>query len=161
MNYVKNYNEYLVEAKTVEDIVKSISRHLAFDDDVIDYLNSPRSKRELGWRDFLKTRLHGKNLDYVTYITKNMVARYNSQITGPVSFNAGGDFDNDETNNVNLDAKLGGEVSGEEIIDRIEDIEDVLGINPEDHETVDRARETLGLNVDEDEDGDSDKDEDD
>ena len=34
------------------------------------------------------------------------------------------------------------------LIDRVEDIEDVLGIDPEDSDTVEVAKETLGLNTD-------------
>ena len=92
MNNIKNYTEFLLEMKSDKDIVKDLARHLSFDKDIIKYLNTSRAKREIGWREMLDTKLHGKNKFYINYITKNMVADYNPQITGYIHI----DDDKDE-----------------------------------------------------------------
>ena len=79
-----------------------------------------------------------------------MVADYNPQITGYISVNdeTEEDFDEEtETENGEITKReLKNSLDG--IIDRVEDIEDVLGIDPEDSDTVEVAKETLGLNTD-------------
>ena len=74
MEYVKSFSDFVCskiinEEQSIENKVKHLSRHLAFDKDVIKYLNTTRSKREIGWRDLLLKKLHGTNQDYITYIT--------------------------------------------------------------------------------------------
>ena len=64
MNNIKNYTEFLLEMKSDKDIVKDLARHLSFDKDIIKYLNTSRAKREIGWREMLDTKLHGKNKCY-------------------------------------------------------------------------------------------------
>lgn len=150
MNNIKNYTEYLLEMKSEKDIVKDLARRLSLDKDIIKYLNTSRAKRPMGWREMLATKLHGKNLDYINYLTKNMVADYNPQITGYININnEDGDFDkNQEELNLNDRDSMPIKDRIEDIENRVEDIEDVLGIDPEDETTVDRAREELGLNID-------------
>lgn len=154
MSYVKNFSEFvssLNEAKSLEDKIKNIARHLAFDKEVVKYLNTTRSKREIGWRDLLDKKLHGSNKDYITYITKNMVQDLNPKITGPVSVK----FDNDdlETQEIEIDTRLTGLSTDDKIEDinrRLEDVEDMLGIDPDDEDTLDKAREKaeeLGFDV--------------
>lgn len=150
MNNIKDFTEYINEVKSDREIVRDLARRLSLDKDVIKYLNTSRAKRTMGWRELLKTKLHGNNLDYINYITKNMVADYNPQITGYISVNdeTEEDFDEEtETENGEITKReLKNSLDG--IIDRVEDIEDVLGIDPEDSDTVEVAKETLGLNTD-------------
>ena len=106
MNNIKYFDEFVTEAKSESDIVKDLARHLSFDRDVVKYLNTSRAKREIGWRELLADKLHGKNLDYINYITKNMVADYNPQIVGPMNFkDDGGDFDVENEKNNKDDEK--------------------------------------------------------
>ena len=92
MNTIKSYNEFLLlEMKTEKEIVQDLARHLAFDRDVIKYLNTSRSKRKIGWRELLDYKLRGKQKDYINYITKNMVADYNPRITGYIKIDDGED----------------------------------------------------------------------
>ena len=79
---ILRYCEYITEMKSERKTVQDLARHLAFDKDVIKYLNTSRAKRKIGWRELLTTKLRGQQLDYINYITKNMVADYNPQITG-------------------------------------------------------------------------------
>lgn len=150
MNNIKDFTEYINEVKSDREIVRDLARRLSLDKDVIKYLNTSRAKRTMGWRELLQTKLHGNNLDYINYITKNMVADYNPQITGYISVNdeTEEDFDEEtETENGEITKReLKNSLDG--IIDRVEDIEDVLGIDPEDSDTVEVAKETLGLNTD-------------
>lgn len=150
MNNIKDFTEYINEVKSDREIVRDLARRLSLDKDVIKYLNTSRAKRTMGWRELLQTKLHGNNLDYINYITKNMVADYNPQITGYISVNdeTEEDFDKEtETENGEITKReLKNSLDG--IIDRVEDIEDVLGIDPEDSDTVEVAKETLGLNTD-------------
>ena len=145
MNNLKDFTQYVNEVKTERDIVQGIARRLSLDKDVIKYLNTSRAKREIGWRELLKDKLHGSNLNYINYITKNMVADYNPQITGYVNIGKGeggalgsengkGDYDFGNT-------ELGKSIRN--IEKRIEDVEDILGIDLEDEETIDRAKEKL------------------
>ena len=114
MNNIKHFDEFITEVKSDKDIVKDLARHLSFDRDVVKYLNTSRAKRKIGWRELLSDKLHGKNLDYIKYITKNMVADYNPQIVGPVNFkDEEGDFDvehekemHDEDNRTPLKKRL-------------------------------------------------------
>ena len=150
MNNIKDFTEYINEVKSDREIVRDLARRLSLDKDVIKYLNTSRAKRTMGWRELLQTKLHGNNLDYINYITKNMVADYNPQITGYISVNdeTEEDFDEEtETENGEITKReLKNSLDG--IIDRVEDIEDVLSIDPEDSDTVEVAKETLGLNTD-------------
>ena len=82
MNNIKDFSQYVIEAKSERETVRDLARRLSFDKDVIKYLNTSRAKRKIGWRELLQSKLHGNNLDYINYITKNMVADYNPQITG-------------------------------------------------------------------------------
>lgn len=150
MNNIKDFTEYINEVKSDREIVRDLARRLSLDKDVIKYLNTSRAKRTMGWRELLQTKLHGNNLDYINYITKNMVADYNPQITGYISVNdeTEEDFDEEtETENGEI-TKRELKNSLDDIVDRVEDIEDVLGIDPEDSDTVEVAKETLGLNTD-------------
>lgn len=152
MSYIKSFSEYVSsinEEKSIENKVKNIARHLAFDKDVVKYLNTTRSKREIGWRDLLDTKLRGEDKDFITYITKNMVANLNPKITGPVSVKFDdGDFDNKETtlstrlDNMSTDDKI------DDINRRLEDVEDMFGIDPDDPDSLKGARkkaEELGF----------------
>ena len=149
MNNIKNFSQYLIEAKSEREIVRDLARRLSFDKDVIKYLNTSRAKRKIGWRELLKSKLHGDNLDYINYITKNMVADYNPQITGFINPK---ESDEEEENfdkrvskkhrDMKLDASIG------DIENRLEDIEYVLGIDPDDSDTVEFAKQELGLNTD-------------
>ena len=150
MNNIKDFTEYINEVKSDREIVRDLARRLSLDKDVIKYLNTSRARRTMGWRELLQTKLHGNNLDYINYITKNMVADYNPQITGYISVNdeTEEDFDEEtETENGEI-TKRELKNSLDDIVDRVEDIEDVLGIDPEDSDTVEVAKETLGLNTD-------------
>lgn len=149
MNNIKNYTEFLLEMKSDKDIVKDLARHLSFDKDIVKYLNTSRAKREIGWREMLDTKLHGKNKFYINYITKNMVADYNPQITGFINPKESGEeeenFDkrvSKKHRDMKLDASIG------DIENRLEDIEYVLGIDPDDSDTVEFAKQELGLNTD-------------
>ena len=149
MNNIKNFSQYLIEAKSEREIVRDLARRLSFDKDVIKYLNTSRAKRKIGWRELLKSKLHGDNLDYINYITKKMVADYNPQITGFINPK---ESDEEEENfdkrvskkhrDMKLDASIG------DIENRLEDIEYVLGIDPDDSDTVEFAKQELGLNTD-------------
>jgi hypothetical protein len=145
MNNLKDYTQFVNEVKTERDIVKSIARRLSLDKDVIKYLNTSRAKREIGWRELLQQKLHGGNLNYINYITKNMVADYNPQITGYVNIGKGeggyGDGENGENAYDFGNPELGKTIRNVE--KRLEDIEDVLGIDLEDEETLDRAKDKL------------------
>ena len=148
MNNLIDYVEFVNEVKTTREIVRDIARRLSFDKDVIKYLNTSRAKRKIGWRELLQSKLHGSNLDYINYITKNMVADYNPQIVG---------FENIDDEEENFDERtekekkekerLGSLGDVGELEQRVEDIEDVLGIDPDDSDTVEFAKETLGLNT--------------
>ena len=146
MNNIKNYQDFILEMKSDKDIVKDLARHLAFDKDIIKYLNTSRAKREIGWREMLDTKLHGKNKDYINYLTKNMVADYNPQITGYIHINEPeeGDFDQEEE-----EVKDRGfdEMSQEDQITdlntRVEGVENLLGIDPDDEKTLDQVAKAL------------------
>ena len=153
MNNIKNYTEFLLEVKSDKDIVKDLARHLAFDKDIVKYLNTSRAKRELGWREMLDTKLHGKNKDYINYLTKNMIADYNPQITGYIHINEPeeGDFDVEQEADRGFD-----DMSTEEQIadlnDRVGDVDNLwlicidrsyLGIDPDDDKTLDKVEKAL------------------
>ena len=144
MNTLKSYSEFITEMKSEKDIVKDLARHLAFDRDIIKYLNTSRAKREIGWREMLDTKLHGKNKDYINYLTKNMVADYNPQITGYIHINEPDEGDFDETPE---DDRGFFDLSPEEQIadlnTRLTGVEDVLGIDPDDEESLDRVEQAL------------------
>ena len=149
MNNIKDFSQYVIEAKTEREIVRDLARRLSLDRDVIKYLNTSRAKRKIGWRELLQSKLHGSNLDYINYITKNMVADYNPQITGFINPKESGEeeenFDkrvSKKRRDMKLDASIG------DIENRLEDIEDVLGIDPNDNDTVEFAKKELGLNTD-------------
>lgn len=145
MNNIKAFDEFLLEIKSEKDIVKDLARHLAFDKDIIKYLNTSRAKREIGWREMLDTKLHGSNKDYINYLTKNMIADYNPQITGYIHINTEGegDFDqevadrNREFDNMSLDDKIN------DLNNRTTGIEYVLGVYPDDEETYDKVEKEL------------------
>ena len=147
MNNIKYFDEFITEVKSDNDIVKDLARHLSFDRDVVKYLNTSRAKRKIGWRELLADKLHGKNLDYINYITKNMVADYNPQIVGPVNFkDEEGDFDvehekeaHDEDNKTPLEKKI------DRLEDKINDIEDVLEIEPGFPEATEITKQELDL----------------
>lgn len=143
MNNIKNYQEYVTEAKSERKIVQDLARHLSFDKDIIKYLNTSRAKRTEGWREILTRKLHGSQLDYVNYITKNMVSDYNPQITGYIKLD-GGDSYSDSTNDGNPSSnKMSlGEIIND-LSDRVINIEDTLGINPEDATTLDKVTNKL------------------
>lgn len=130
--------------KSEKDIVKDLARHLAFDKDIIKYLNTSRAKREIGWREMLDTKLHGKNKDYINYLTKNMVADYNPQITGYIHINDPEEEDFDQREE---DERGFFDLSPEEQIadlnNRVSGVEDLLGIDPDDAESLDRVEQAL------------------
>lgn len=144
MNTLKSYSEYITEMKSEKDIVKDLARHLAFDKDIIKYLNTSRAKREIGWREMLDTKLHGKNKDYINYLTKNMVADYNPQITGYIHINDPEEEDFDQREE---DERGFFDLSPEEQIadlnNRVSGVEDLLGIDPDDAESLDRVEQAL------------------
>ena len=149
MNNIKDFSQYVIEAKSEREIVRDLARRLSLDRDVIKYLNTSRAKRKIGWRELLQSKLHGSNLDYINYITKNMVADYNPQIVGFINPKESGEeeenFDkrvSKKHRDMKLDASIG------DIENRLEDIEDVLGIDPNDNDTVEFAKKELGLNTD-------------
>ena len=155
MERVKKFAEFICEMKDTRELVRDLARRLSFDKDVIKYLNTSRAKREMGWRELLGDKLHGKNLNYINYITKSMVADYNPQIVGPQKYSekAEGDFDarneeeaqkEKEWNNSSLGDRI------ENIRDRVEDIEDLLGVNPDDSDSlkkVDKALKDAGYDA--------------
>lgn len=161
MSHFKDYAQFVNEMKSDRETVRDLARRLSLDKDVIKYLNTSRGKRKIGWRELLQDKLHGKNLDYINYITKNMVADYNPQITGYMKIDDGEDEDFDkkvEKERLDYDTAPIRDVV-KDIEDRVEDIEDVLGIDPGDSDTVERAKEELGLNPDLEEEGDGNDDE--
>lgn len=144
MNNIKTYTDFLTEMKSEKDIVKDLARHLAFDKDIIKYLNTSRAKREIGWREMLDTKLHGKNKDYINYLTKNMIADYNPQITGYIHINDPDEGDFDETPE---DDRGFFDMSPEDQIadlnTRVTGVEDLLGIDPDDADTLDQVAKAL------------------
>lgn len=155
MDNIKSFSEFLNEAKSIEYKIKQLARHLAFDKDVIKYLNTSRSKREMGWRDLLDTKLRAGDKEYITYITKQMVSDLNNAITGPVSVKVDdGDFDNDEVEISRFD-NIAPEDKMDDLNKRLEDVEDTLGIDPDDEKSLDKAKKKakkLGFDVIDDED---------
>lgn len=144
MNNLKTFSEYINESKSDRKIVQDLARHLSFDKEIVAYLNTARSRREEGWREILARKLHGKQLDYINYITKNMVADYNPRITGVESSQgtyATDDYDEDGKETVTNKLTLGEIVS--DIDDRVSDIEDTLGIDPNNAETIDKVKHKL------------------
>ena len=146
MNNIKHFDEFITEVKSDKDIVKDLARHLSFDRDVIKYLNTSRAKREIGWRELLADKLHGKNLDYINYITKNMVADYNPQIVGPMNFKDDeGDFDVENEKEAADDGRTPLEKKLDRIEDKIDTIEDILEIETGFPETVEITKQELDL----------------
>ena len=145
MNNIKNYTEFLLEVKSDKDIVKDLARHLAFDKDIVKYLNTSRAKRELGWREMLDTKLHGKNKDYINYLTKNMIADYNPQITGYIHINdpEEGDFDNDEEMKDRGFDDMSTEDQIADLNIRVSGVEGLLGIDPDDEKSLDKVAKAL------------------
>ena len=146
MNNIKYFDEFVTEAKSEKDIVKDLARHLSFDRDVVKYLNTSRAKRKIGWRELLADKLHGKNLDYINYITKNMVADYNPQIVGPMNFKDGeGDFDVENEKDASNDEKTPLEKKIDKIEKKIDTIEDILEIEPGFPESIEITKKELDL----------------
>ena len=146
MNNIKHFDEFITEMKSDKDIVKDLARHLSFDRDVVKYLNTSRAKRKIGWRELLADKLHGKNLDYINYITKNMVADYNPQIVGPMNFkDEEGDFDVEREKEANNDKKTPLEIKIDKLENKIDKIEDVLEIDPSVPETTEITKQELDL----------------
>ena len=147
MNNIKHFAEFITEVKSDKDIVKDLARHLSFDRDVVKYLNTSRAKREIGWRELLADKLHGKNLDYINYITKNMVADYNPQIVGPINFKDNkGDFDVEREKEVeDSDKRTPLEKKLDRLEDKIDTIEDILEIEPGFPEAVEITKKELDL----------------
>lgn len=146
MNNIKYFDEFITEVKSDKDIVKDLARHLSFDRDVVKYLNTSRAKREIGWRELLADKLHGKNLDYINYITKNMVADYNPQIVGPMNFkDDNGDFDVENEKEKSDDGKTPIEKKLDRLEDKINNIEDVLEIEPSFPDTIKITKQELDL----------------
>ena len=144
MNNIKNYTEFLLEVKSDKDIVKDLARHLSFDKDIIKYLNTSRAKRELGWREMLDTKLHGKNKDYINYLTKNMIADYNPQITGYIHIND--DEDEEDFDQQDKDRGFDDMTPEEQIADlndRVGDVENLLGIDPDKDASLDDVAKAL------------------
>lgn len=147
MNNIKYFDEFISEAKSDKDIVKDLARHLSFDRDVVKYLNTSRAKRKIGWRELLANKLHGKNLDYINYITKNMVADYNPQIVGPINFrDDSGDFDVEREKKIsNSDTKTPLEKKIDRLENKIDTIEDILEIEPGFPEAIKITKQELDL----------------
>lgn len=147
MKNIKDFDEFIIEAKSDKDIVKDLARHLSFDRDVVKYLNTSRAKREIGWRELLADKLHGKNLNYINYITKNMVADYNPQIVGPTNFKDDrGDFDVEREKEVSTkDSKTPLEKKIDRLENKIETIEDILEIEPGFPEAIEITKQELDL----------------
>lgn len=144
MNNIKNYTEFLLEMKSDKDIVKDLARHLSFDKDIIKYLNTSRAKREIGWREMLDTKLHGKNKLYINYITKNMVADYNPQITGYIHVNDHEDeedFDQKDKDRGFDDMNTEDQIA--DLNDRVGDVENLLGIDPDKAASLDKVAKAL------------------
>lgn len=144
MNNIKNYTEFLLEMKSDKDIVKDLARHLSFDKDIIKYLNTSRAKREIGWREMLDTKLHGKNKFYINYITKNMVADYNPQITGYIHVNDHEDeedFDQKDKDRGFDDMNTEEQIA--DLNDRVGDVENLLGIDPDKDASLDKVAKAL------------------
>lgn len=145
MNNLKSYGDFIFEMKSEKDIVKDLARHLAFDKDIIKYLNTSRAKREIGWREMLDTKLHGKNKDYINYLTKNMVADYNPQITGYIHINDDeeGDFDVEQEEQAREFDELTTDDKLADLNKRVTGVEDVLGIDPDDDKSLDKVEKAL------------------
>lgn len=140
---ILNYNDYLIEAKSERKIVQDLARHLSFDKDVIKHLNTSRAKRKEGWRDLLSRKLHGSQLDYINYITKNMVADYNPQITGYIKYDEKGSYSDSTTEDGVYSNKLSLSEIVNDLADRISDIENLLGIIPSKTESLEMASKRL------------------
>ena len=95
----------------------------------------------------LADKLHGKNLDYINYITKNMVADYNPQIVGPINFKDDeGDFDVElEKEASEDDGKSPLERKIDKLEDKINNIEDILEIEPGFPEATEITKAELDL----------------
>ena len=146
MGKIKYFDEFIIEAKSERDIVKDLARHLSFDRDVVKYLNTSRAKREIGWRELLADKLHGKNLDYINYITKNMVADYNPQIVGPMNFkDDSGDFDVENEKDNKDDERTPMEKKIDRLEKKIDTIEDILEIEPSFPEAIEITKKELDL----------------
>ena len=147
MNNVKHFDEFITEIKSDKDIVKDLARHLSFDRDVVKYLNTSRAKREIGWRELLAGKLHGKNLNYINYITKNMVADYNPQIVGPINFkDTEGDFDvENEKEAAEDDERTPLERKIDRLEDKINTLEDILEVEPGFPEAIEITKKELDL----------------
>lgn len=146
MNNIKYFDEFVTEAKSERDIVKDLARHLSFDRDVVKYLNTSRAKREIGWRELLADKLHGKNLDYINYITKNMVTDYNPQIVGPMNLKDDeGDFDVENEKNNKDDEKSPIEKKIDRLEKKIDTLEDILEIEPGFPEAIEITKKELDL----------------
>lgn len=160
MKNIKYFDEFITEVKSDKDIVKDLARHLSFDRDVVKYLNTSRAKREIGWRELLADKLHGKNLDYINYITKNMVADYNPQIVGPINFkDTEGDFDvENEREAAEDDERSPLEIKIDKLEDKINTIEDIIEIDPGFPETIEITKKELDLTPLDDKIGDKNKD---
>ena len=145
MNNLKSYNDFLLEMKSDKEIVRDLARHLAFDKDIVKYLNTSRAKREIGWREMLDTKLHGKNKDYINYLTKNMIADYNPQITGYIHINdpEEGDFDNDEEMKDRGFDDMSTEDQIADLNIRVSGVEGLLGIDPDDEKSLDKVAKAL------------------
>jgi hypothetical protein len=146
MRNIKHFDEFIIEAKSEKDIVKDLARHLSFDRDVVKYLNTSRAKREIGWRELLADKLHGKNLNYINYITKNMVADYNPQIVGPSNFmDTRGDFDVEAEKNISNDDRTPLEKKIDRLEKKIDTLEDILEIEPGFPEAIEITKKELDL----------------
>ena len=145
MNTLKSYSDFLLEMKSDKEIVRDLARHLAFDKDIVKYLNTSRAKREIGWREMLDTKLHGKNKDYINYLTKNMIADYNPQITGYIHINdpEEGDFDNDEEIKDRGFDDMSTEDQIADLNIRVTGVEGLLGIDPDDEKSLDKVAKAL------------------
>ena len=145
MNTLKSYSDFLLEMKSDKEIVRDLARHLAFDKDIVKYLNTSRAKRELGWREMLDTKLHGKNKDYINYLTKNMIADYNPQITGYIHINdpEEGDFDNEEEIKDRGFDDMSTEDQIADLNIRVTGVEGLLGIDPDDEKSLDKVAKAL------------------
>lgn len=146
MENIFGFDEFVFESKTAREIVRDLARRLSFDKDVIEYLNTSRSKRKIGWREFLDYKLHGKNKNWITYITKNMVSDYNPQIVGYVSVK-----DDEDAYDKRLDdrreKKFGGMTIEDQLNDinhRLAEIEDIFGIYPDNYDSIDAVENALG-----------------
>jgi len=153
MYTVKNYAQFITEMKSEREIVRDIARRLSHDKDIIKYLNTSRAKRKVGWRELLGDKLHGGNLDYINYITKNMVADYNPQITGYINIGKGEESGEGEGEEFNFDGGVTRiNLAFKELQDRLDNIEDVLQIDPEEEETVEITKNKMSVILGEDSD---------